>query len=373
VTRVGTALANLSLVIASTLLTLLALELVLRALPIAWAPLVQRPTASDPIQRYVPNTPFTWSLDWNLLHPVRGRSNAQGFLADYDYDAAAATPLLAVVGDSMVEALRVPFAQTMTAHLQRMVGDRARVYAFAQSGSPLSQYAAYARHACETYRPQRLAVAIIGNDFDESLYEHRKRNGIYHLYTHRDGRLEHKLTPLPKPRLIERIARHSALALYLLRNAGLAGRLQEFGFLRANAADIYVGFTEAAADDARVNAGKSVIRWFLSALPQADCLREDQIVLAVDAARPQIYDPQALSDVQGSYFAQMRRYLIDEARARGYRVVDLQSVFQAAYARDGQPFEFPTDAHWNAHGHAVVARAIADALSHWPPLAASAK
>src|SRR5438093_3219959 len=112
--RLRAAPLNLLTVLASVVLTLLVPEVTLRFLPVAQAPPVEPPSADNPIQRYVANTPFTWSSGWDFENVVHGRSNAQGFLADYDYDSAAASPLVAVVGDSYVEALRVPFAQTLT-------------------------------------------------------------------------------------------------------------------------------------------------------------------------------------------------------------------------------------------------------------------
>src|SRR5262245_31556815 len=199
----------------SVALTLLAAEIVLRFLPIASALPFEPPNVDNPIQRYVSNRPFTWSFDWTMNHVVRGRSNAQGFLADYDYDDADVRPLVAVAGDSYMEALRVPFAESVAGRLQRALGARGRAYVFAQSGSPLSQYVAYARHACERYRPQRLVVSVVGNDFDESVHAHRRRNGIYHLYPTPDGGFDFRLTPLPPPGLAEQVLRQSALALYL--------------------------------------------------------------------------------------------------------------------------------------------------------------
>jgi hypothetical protein len=49
-------------------------------------------------------------------------------------------------------------------------------------------------------------------------------------------------------------------------------------------------------------------------------------------------------------------------------VVDLDTAFRAAYSRDGVPLENPTDGHWDAHGHAVVAEAVRAALAGWAPL-----
>ena len=364
---------NLATVVASVAFTLLILEGVLRLLPVAWAPPVEPPPADNPIQRYAANQSFTWSLGWNFHDVVRGRSNAQGFLADYDYDRAAASPLVAVVGDSFIEALRVPFAETLTGRLQAALGTRGRAYAFAQSGSPLSQYVAYAAHACAVYHPQRLVVVVVGNDFDESVYPHRRRNGIFHLYPRLDGGFDYRLTPLPRPSLAERILRRSALALYLMRNVGISDFISMIGINMAQAAEAgerYVGNTLAEADPARVAEGEAVIAWFLATLPGAACLSPGEIVLAVDAMRPQLYDDNALAAARSSYFGRMRAKLIADATARGFRVIDMEVPMRADFASQHRPFEFTNDMHWNSHGHAVAAAAVREALTAWPPLAA---
>jgi hypothetical protein len=357
-------------VVASTLVALLLLEVMLRFLPVAWAPPVQPPTASNPIQRYIPNTPYTWSLGWDFYVVAHGRTNAQGFVANYDYDTTATTPLVAVLGDSFVEALQMPFAESVTGRLQAAMGTRGRAYAFAQSGSPLSQYVAYAEHAAAFYRPQKVVVAVVGNDFDESVYTYRKRDGIYHLYPRPGGGLEFKLTPLPEPSLTERFLRHSALAIYLARNVGVSNLVRWFRPKTAQAAqgsDVYIGNTSAAADPARIAEGEQVIAWFLATLPKAAALAPRDIVIVVDAIRPEIYDAAALAAAQQSYFGQMRTRLIADAKAWGFQVVDLDAVFRAAYSRDRMPFEYPTDAHWNPRAHAAVAAAVREALGGWAP------
>ena len=42
--------------------------------------------------------------------------------------------------------------------------------------------------------------------------------------------------------------------------------------------------------------------------------------------------------------------------------VDLAPVFDARYRADGQRFDFDFNPHWSAHGHAVAAEAVFDAL-----------
>jgi hypothetical protein len=57
------ALLNVVMMFSSMALTLLAAEIVLRFLPIAAALPFEPPSVDNPIQRYVPNRPFTWSFD----------------------------------------------------------------------------------------------------------------------------------------------------------------------------------------------------------------------------------------------------------------------------------------------------------------------
>jgi hypothetical protein len=360
---------NALIAVVSTLFTLAMFEIVLRFMPVAWAPPVQPPTADNPIQRFAPNIFYTWSLGWNFYVVIHGRTNAQGFIANFDYDATATTPLVAVVGDSFIEALQVPFAESLTGQLQAAMGNRGRAYAFAQSGSPLSQYIAYVQHASATYHPQKVIVSVVENDFDESVFTHRKRDGIYHLYPRADGGFDFKLTPLPEPSSIEWILRHSALALYLARNVGVSNLVDWFKPKTAKAGDgsnVYFGQTLAAADSERIEEGEQVIAWFLTILPQAASLTSRDIVIVIDGMRP--HDTAAVAAVQSSYFGQLRAKLISEAKVRGFQVIDMETVFRAAYAVDRLPFEYPSDGHWNPHGHAVVAAAVRQALSGWVPI-----
>jgi hypothetical protein len=363
-------LGNALTVMASFGFAIALLELVLRLLPVAWAPPVQPATAENPIQRYAPNTAYTWSLGWNFSIVVHGRTNAQGFTARYDYDATATSPLVTVVGDSFIEALQVPFAESLTGRLQAALGNRGRAYAFAQSGSPLSQYVACVRHAAVTYHPEKIVVSVVGNDFDESVYAHRQRDGIYHLHPRPGGGFDFKLTPLPEPGFAEQFLRHSALALYLARNVGIGNVGEWFKPRAAHAADEpgrYVGNTSAAADPLRIAEGEQVIEWFLATLPKVASLVPRDIVIVVDGMRPELYKAAALAVAQDSYFGQMRASLIRQAKAQGFQVIDMEPVFRAAYAVDHLPFEYPNDGHWNPHGHAVVTAVVREALSEWAP------
>src|SRR5262249_27877899 len=156
-------------------------------------------------------------------------------------------------------------------------------------------------------------------------------------------------------------------------NVGITNLLDRMGInlaLADEAMPPYVGHTTSDPNPVRVEESNRVIEWFLSNLPKAACLPASDIILVVDAPRPELYNAATLARVQPSYFVLMRNRIIGEARARGFKVVDMQPYFIAAYAAERRPFEYPNDGHWNAHGHEVATAAVLEALVGWAPLAA---
>ncbi len=341
---------------------LLVAELVLRLLPVRTA-MVRLPVNVDHVLlRYRPNRSFTYSLHWNLTDVGRGRINNLGFVNDQDYDSTSTKPLLAVVGDSYVEAPMVRFAETTHGRLAALAKPQGRVYSFGISGASLAQYLAEADFARAHFRPSALVVMIVANDFDESLLRYRFVPG-QHYFVEENGEL--RLTRLDyAPSMLRRLAGHSAVARYLLYNAGLstltAGLRAAPRHGEAGAA-AFVGNTSAAADSQRLSDSRRVVDAFLTDLPGRAGLPRDRILLVLDGTRPQLYDPEDLRRTAGSYWPIMRDYVAMAAERLGYELVDLQPRFIARHQREGLIFEFPRDGHWNATGHAEAAAAVAEA------------
>jgi hypothetical protein len=105
------------------------------------------------------NRNFTYSSDWQFSIVNRGRTNNFGFINPQNYDSASGPPLLAVVGDSYIEALMVPFENTLQGRLARIVGLRGRVYSFGVSGAALSHYLAEAELARLRFHPDGLTMS----------------------------------------------------------------------------------------------------------------------------------------------------------------------------------------------------------------------
>ncbi|HET9010301.1 MAG TPA: hypothetical protein VFN38_00735 [Gemmatimonadaceae bacterium] len=341
-------------------LCLLVAEVMCRVLPVNTGLMSQPVDDANPVLRFAPDRAFTYSRGWNFADVNRGTTNGDGWVSPVQYDSTARSPLLAVVGDSYVEAAMVPAESTLTRRLARLAEGRGRVYSFGASGAPLSQYLMEAQYARDHYHPTALAVVVVGNDFDESLMKYKSAPGFHYFAD--DGRGGLVLRRVDQSvSLGRRLARHSALAYYLLLNLHAQ---ETIASLRASGrgapATQYVGNTAADAGASRVADSQRAVDAFLAELPVRAGLPSSRIVLVVDAIRAAVYSPAVAREVAGSYFDVMRRYLATAARARGFEVVDLQPAFAARFASSRQRFEVSSgDDHWGARGHEVAADAIA--------------
>ena len=358
-----------SALLAAWIVPLLGVELLLRVLPVHGYLRRAPVDAEQPILRFEPDQEFTWSRDWNFSIATTVAVNNAGFVSDVDYRAAAPGPLLAVVGDSYVEAFMVPFRSTCAGRLATLLEPAARVYSFGMSGAPLSQYLAWARHARDTYRPDGLVVVVIDNDYDESLREYEEKVA-YHQFVDRGAgrlaleRIDHA------PSLRSRLLLRSALVRYLVRNLQALESARRVRSWIAGTEDprLFSVHTPAHAARARVAASKRAGDAFLDLLPAYAGLDPGRIVFVVDGIRPHLYDGRALDAARGSFVDVMRRWFLTNADARGYEVIDLQPRFVRHYRRHRQRFEWPQDGHWNALGHERCFDAVAgsDLLSAFP-------
>ena len=333
----------------------LLLEVALRFLPVNQV-LGSLPVNQDnPVLRYKPNRELTWS-DGPLFSIVNQvRINNQGFVNDQDY-VRDGDPLLAVIGDSFVEALMAPYPETLQGRLAQALSGAARVYSFGRSGSPLSQYLAMAEYARDAYAPERYLFVIVGNDFDESLLKYKSASGM-HFFEKTDAgarlvRLDYT------PGLLSTLAPHSRLLLYLLNNLKItqAAAMLKLRFGSGGQAP-FAGNVARTVDQERMEDSLWALDAFLDQLPSATGVDPKRILLVVDGVRDALYsgDQSLITD---SFFGAMRRALLERARALGFQVLDLQPVFAREYADQGRPFDFSTNGHWTGYGHGVVARSV---------------
>lgn len=206
-------------------------EIFLRFLPVAHTPLLVPVTAADSVFHYAANRPFVFSRDWDLHMVNHGWVNNAGMVNDQDYRKDDTTPLLAVVGDSFIQALMVPYTETMQGRLARALDGRLRVYSFAAQGAPMSQYLIWGRQAVREYNAKALIINIVANDFDESHDAYKQYFPGFWIYVpDSDGYLRLRLCELHVG-AIHSLVKHSAVARYLFTNLKMKYFLIEKGWL----------------------------------------------------------------------------------------------------------------------------------------------
>lgn len=311
-------------------------EIALRFLPVIhnadWPPV----SAAQPIRNYRPNVDITWSKGPDFYLATTRHSNNAGFLNDQDYTREGPRPLLAVVGDSYVEAIMLPYDETHYGRLAKRVGDRGRVYSFGMSSSPLSQYLAFAALARDEYAPDAFVFPIIGNDFDESLFPF-KRSPAFHYFAD-DATVENPslMRVDYEPNWKRAILRKSRLAAYLVFHLEVTARLDN---------QIARLFDRPSLPTATIQDWNRAADLFLAGVLDATGVTRDRIVFVVEGIRPALYKKP---------WAESREYFMAKAKAEGFEVIDLQPAYET-----GEKLDFERDGHWNARGHAIVGEAIA--------------
>ncbi len=341
------------LVIVSLLMTLLMLEIVCRCLPVCDSLMVADLNEASPIRKFEAKGEVTFSLGPLFKVITKKRMNNAGFLNDFDYKACHDEKMLAVVGDSYVEACQVSNQNAFHGLLAEKVKGIGRVYSFGSSGSQLSTYLSYAEHAVNEYGASSLVIVIVSNDFDESLQTYKFAPGFYY-FTENENKLE-LIRRDYQASFMKSLARNSAFARYLFLNLKLSWQL--FESIGTNDKD-YVGNTLANADIVKISDSEKAVNRFFELLPSKTGLKPREILFVVDGMRQSIYNSELRQIAKNSYFSHMRQYFIKQCNTLDYEVLDMHEIFSRDYEKTGQRYEFENDNHWNEKGHSLVAESI---------------
>src|SRR5205814_2097568 len=142
------------------------------------------------------------------------------------------------------------------------------------------QYLAYADWARQTFRPQGLAIVVIGNDFDESLLKYKQEPRLHYFAA--NGilmRIDYELSPT------KQLLRESAFLRYVQHHLLLSHKIDAWRRRLTGAEGLDYEQTQLT----RVPDSKKAVDYFLEQLPQRAGLQPAAIELVLDAERPAIY------------------------------------------------------------------------------------
>ncbi len=318
--------------------------------------------AKDNIIKFDTNGPRqgTFSCGPFAKKEGRWRINNQGWNSDIDYATQRDKPLIAIIGDSYIEAFQVDVSKSIAARLREKMAGKFEVYSFGMSGAALSEYLQISRYVRKYFHPDILVINVVHNDFDESLVSGKNFQGHLYVEVLNHQAVEAPVTPfvplLQRPDAYNRLKTflviHSSLFRYLIFNCHFDERIRQIkGFFNqhkaAYNANINVEEVKGKTEEIEI-----AIDYLIKTFKKEN--ENKKIIFMIDAPR---------SDIYANKLAQSNVYwmnLLLEKICTKYDVgfLDLTKSFNDSYCRDHKRFNEDFDYHWNEHGHAKAAEAL---------------
>lgn len=292
--------------------------------------------------------PFHINADgWNSGH------------ADYQIEHKPGVERIAIIGDSYVEAFQVPYDQSMAERLETKLkanGHDAEVYRFGISGAPLSQYLHMLEREVLAYKPDRVAVLLIHNDFDESFrFVSGRYTSSYRKLIIENGAVSGYVEPQSYEGTYEPLIQSASYRYLRLRQGLSLGPLRQLllggGVGQDFSANISISAVLAERPKIEIAVDHVMQRF-------AELSREHgfELVFMMDADRGSIYGHSA-EDRAGGVLA-LNEIARTNAERHGLQFIDLHPVFKQDYANNARQFEYKRDWHWNQHAHELAAKSL---------------
>ncbi len=327
--------------------TILTLELILRMLPVSTGFGYQNTTPSEPVLRATLPV-VQHSLDWKFYQSQTRKVNNYGFPDDADYQPN--THPIAVIGDSYVQSLMLPYSDTLQGQMSTLLdssSERLRqrqnqpVYSFGVPGYSLAGYIGSAEYVSKEFQPELFVFLLTKGDITDSLST--KTSGSYFLNS-RNWELEFEANGISRT---NQFLLKSSLMRYLNLH------LQFNPVYSLTQLINRTTITTATIDSPDLH---QVSTKLLDRLEQKSTVRPDNTIFIIDCDRDKIYQrqpqPQTAPDNQLLLFAQI-------AQAKGYSIIDTLPLFSRQYQQSHRRLDFkPIDMHWNRDAHQLVAKAV---------------
>ncbi|MCA9727945.1 MAG: GDSL-type esterase/lipase family protein [Candidatus Eisenbacteria bacterium] len=295
----------------------------------------------------------TFTVGKAARHRSHWRVNDDGWISEIDYRPLRRSdrPLVAIIGDSFIEALQVDVDQSVSSVLRRRLAGEADVLSMGVSGAPLSQYLHLVRYAVQEYDPDAIVVNVVQNDLSESLRSVDSKKGTLQLEVEGDRVRELPILPY-RPSARARLLRRSALVRYLWINA----KIQTIGrrWRRAKP-PVYAGNVVVSRVSKYRSQCEAATPYLMREMRQA--AGDRILIVAMNAMRDDVYGTQT----GDSLIAWIPPLVLCSAEDAGATTLDLDPVFRELF-RDGARYTLTYDGHWSPAGHRAAAAAFETTL-----------
>ena len=281
---------------------------------------------------------------------TRWRINNMGWNYPIDYYPIKNKKLIAIIGDSYIEAFEVDVGKNYAFLLRERLKNDYEVYAFGKSGAPLSQYLHISKYVNRHFDPDVLIFNLVSNDFDESIQELKPHAYCFLQVSISAHDSITETIPRSDPSLaqytpLKRLVFRSALFRYLylnLKTKQIVSRL--FAISKNREASF-------SPDDVK-RKKRQIIRvtdYLVRTIRQENSNK--RVIFVMDAPRNAIYrNTLDKSDVTWMY-----EMMATICRQNNTEFIDMTPYMREAFESTGKRYETDCDNHWNEYGHEFVA------------------
>ena len=291
---------------------------------------------------------------------ARWRINNMHWNYPIDYYPVEDKKLIAVIGDSYIEAFQVDVDENYPYLLRKRLYPNYEVYAAGKSGAALSQYLHISRYLNKHFDPDILIFNIMHNDFDESIRELYPNS--YHfmqLSIAQDGSIK-ETTPRPNysyPQYTtwKRVVYKSALFRYLDFNLNVRQ-------IRHKIMAVQDGTYEANIKPEEVKRNQALIykatNYLVKTIREEN--RDKRVIFVFDAPKQAIYN----NSLHESKVLWMHEMMDTICSMNNIEFIDLTPLMEKDFQVNRRKFNSELDGHWNEYGHEFVASVLFAHLTH---------
>jgi len=277
-----------------------------------------------------------------------------------DYAPVNDRNLIAVIGDSFIEAFQVDADEKYPFLLRNRLDPDFEVYAFGKSGAPLSHYLHVSRYVDRHFDPDILIFNMVHNDFEESIHELYPNKACFmQVSVDENGSLVETVPcpnfAYPQYTAWKRVVYKSALFRYLDFNLNLRQ-------IRRNIAGIddrnFEGNIEA--DKVKINKNRifEVTDYLVRTIREENS--DKRIIFIIDAPKGEVYT-NTLDESRVLWLNDMMKEI---CYTHDVEFLYITPLMVEAYRANGRKFTSEWDGHWDEYGHEFVANALFDYLEN---------
>jgi len=336
------------------------LEIIFKILPTSGSLMIQPVNENNPVIHFKENRTITKQIGFNFAHVNKKKINNFGYATDRDFitknlQKNKKNKIVAVIGDSFVEAVQVSNKDTFHALLDKS-NENIDIYAIGVNGSPLSQYIAFYKYAEELFDPDIYIFTIVYNDFDQSWFKIKKAPG-YHYFTDEDD-LE---LANYKPSYFKDLARKSAFVRYIYLDLQISVQLNRFKkIFKKSEKEISSTQINDDYNKMRKELGNKAADIFMGYIK--DLSERKKVIIVLDGDRNSIYDGKLNRKIDSFFTLWVDRVIYHAKRIESLHLIDMHPIFLSDWQRKQRKFNWEYDGHWNERGHSVVSQALNEKL-----------